>query len=58
MHIIELICKKLRKGKSVYQIAEELEEDEFTIQAIVNIAEKYAPEYDVEKIVKDVLAPV
>ena len=56
--LIELICKKLKKGKSVPQIADELEEDEAAIQAIVNAAEKYAPDYDVEKIVKDVLATV
>ncbi len=56
--LINMICRKLKKGKTVSQIAEELEEDEATIQSIVNTAEKYAPEYDIEKIVKDVLAPV
>ncbi len=56
-HLVEQVCKKLKKGMPVSQIASEVEEDEPRIQAIVNIAEKYAPDYDVEKIVKDVLAP-
>ncbi len=55
--LIEKVCKKLKKGMAVDRIAAELEEDEPRIQAIVNIAQKYAPDYDIEKIVKDVLAP-
>ncbi len=55
--LIEQVCKKLKKGMAVDRIAVELEEDELRIQAIVNAAQKYAPDYDVEKIVKDVLAP-
>ena len=54
--LVEQICKKLNKGMSVSQIAAEVEEDEPRVQAIVSIAEKYAPDYDVEKIVKDMFA--
>lgn len=54
-HLIALICRKLRKGKDAEQIAEDLDEDEIRVQMICNIAEKYAPEFDEEQILKDVL---
>ncbi len=44
--LIALVCRKLRKGKSVETIAEELEEDIENILLIYKIAAKYAPEYD------------
>ena len=53
--LIEQVCKKLRKNKSVAEIAYELEEEEPRIQAIVNVAEKYAPDYDVNAIVAELL---
>ena len=53
-HLVELVCKKLKKGMPIDRIAAELEEDEERIRAIVNVAEKYAPDYDIEKIVEDV----
>ena len=43
---ISLICKKLRKNLSVAEIADILEEDESAVQAIVDVAKKYAPDYD------------
>lgn len=55
--LIEKVCKKLKKGMAVDRIAAELEEDEPRIQAIVNVAQKYAPDYDTAKILKDVLSP-
>ena len=54
--LIEQICKKLRKGQSVAQIAEALEEDEARIQSICNVAEKYAPEYDEEQVKAELLS--
>ena len=53
--LVELVCKKLKKGMPVSQIADELEDDETRIQAIVNIAMEYAPDYDVEEIAGKVL---
>jgi ribosome-binding protein aMBF1 (putative translation factor) len=47
---IAFICKKHRKGLSVEDIAEMLEEDEAFIRAIYELADEYAPEYDVEAI--------
>lgn len=51
--LIEQVCKKLRKHKSPELIAEELEEEEFTIKEICEKAKKYAPEYDIDKIYED-----
>ena len=50
--VIKQVCKKLAKGKDVYTIASELEEDDEIekIKQIVDIAQKYAPGYDTEKI--------
>ena len=53
--LVSLICKKLKKGMSVAQIAEAVEEDEARVQTIVDVANKYAPDYDVEKIVQELL---
>ncbi len=50
--LVSMVCKKLKKGKSVSKIAEELEEDEAHIQIICDIAAEFAPEYDVSKIVE------
>ncbi len=53
--LVSLICKKLKKGMSVAQIADAVEEDEARVQAIVDVAQKYAPDYDVDKIVQELL---
>lgn len=47
---IELLCKKLRRAKSVEQIAEEREEDIGMIQGLCEAAASFAPDYDTEKI--------
>ena len=49
--IISQICRKLAKNKSVGMIAEELEEDDIEyIQHICEVAEKYAPDYDADRV--------
>ena len=53
--LVSQICKKLKKGMSVAQIADAVEEDEARVQAIVDVAQKYAPDYDVDKIVQELL---
>lgn len=52
-HLIKLICAKLKKGKLNSQIAEELEESIEIIDFITTVAKKYAPDYDVEKIMEE-----
>lgn len=48
--LIEKICRKLRKGKSLFLIAEELEEEESAIKEIYDAALSLAPDYDTDKI--------
>ena len=53
-HIISLICKKIQKGKDIRTIAEELEEDDdIFVSRISEIAAKYAPDYDTDKIYEE-----
>lgn len=49
---VELICRKLKKGKQTAQIAEEMEENIEDVQAVVDTAESFAPEYDVDGILE------
>ena len=51
-YLISLICRKLRKGKSIEQIADELEEDEVRVKVICGIADEFAPDYDEEKVMQ------
>lgn len=50
LKLIDLICRKLRKGKRPEQIAEELEEDMAIIVGICKAASGFAPDYDCEKV--------
>lgn len=54
--LISLICKKLAKGKSPETIAQELEEDLSAISPIIEVAQKYAPDYNEELIYQDITA--
>ena len=47
---LSLICRKLQKGKPINVIADELEEEYEHVEQICRVAERFAPEYDVEKI--------
>ncbi len=53
---IELVCRKLARGKTPEEIAEDLEIDLSEVQRICGAAVKYAPDYDTEKILEDLLA--
>ena len=50
--LVSFVIKKWQKGMSAEEIADFLEEDVLTIQRIYDIANTYAPEYDIEKIVQ------
>ena len=56
LKLISQVLKKLRKSYTVAQIAETLEETEEKIGEIVEIAQKYAPEYDERKILDEVMS--
>lgn len=51
-HLTECVCKKLRKGKDIKLIAEELEEEISVVEKICEIAKNYAQDYDVEAILR------
>ena len=53
--LLNQIIGKVRKGKSVPEIAEALDEDEESISRRVEIISRYAPEYDLEAILDEVL---
>ena len=48
--LAELVCCKLKKGKTPEEIADALEEPVENIQKICRIAERYAPEYPAEDV--------
>ena len=52
-HLIDLICKKLKKGKDIDTIADELEEEVETITPIIETAMKFAPDYNVDAIYEE-----
>ena len=54
--LVDLVCRKLAKGKSPEAIAESLEEAPDAVQRICDVAAKYAPDYDTEKILQEFLA--
>ncbi len=51
--IIGIVCKKLAKGRSVEQIADESEQELERISRICHIAEKYAPAFDQDMIYRE-----
>ena len=55
LRLIRQVCCKLKKGKSIEQIADELEEEEARIQVLCDVARDFAPEYDERKILAAVM---
>lgn len=53
---IDLVCRKLAKGKTPEAIAEDLEENLIEVRRICDVAAKYAPDYDIERILQEFLA--
>ena len=50
MKTISLVCRKLARGKSPEEIAEDLEEEASVIAPICEVAGSFAPGYDADKI--------
>ena len=48
--LVMQVCRKLAKGKTAAQIAEDLEENLEEIEAIVKAAAAFAPDYDPERV--------
>ena len=55
LKLIQMVLKKLKKSCTAAQIAESLEEPEEKINRIMEVAEKYAPEYDERQILQEVM---
>ena len=53
--LLNQVIGKVKKGKSIQEIAEALEEDEKSISRRVEVIRRYAPEYDLEAILDEVL---
>ena len=53
--LLQKIITKVRKGKTVQEIAEALEEDETTIGKWIEIVNRYAPQYDQQAIMSEVM---
>ena len=53
--LIQLICRKRRRGTSTILIAEDLEEEIQTVEEICDIAEPFAPDYDFEMVWQEYL---
>lgn len=54
--LVVLVCKKLKRRQSREVIADALETDLETVERIIAVAQKYAPDYDVKAIVGELLA--
>lgn len=50
-----MVCKKMKKNQSMERIAEDLVEEIETIEPIYNAAKKFAPEYDTEAVLGEML---
>lgn len=48
--LIELVCKKVKKGKTLEIIAQELEEETDSVAAIYEAVLNAAPDYDIDRI--------
>lgn len=55
LRIINQVIKKISKGCTVAETADMLEEEPTMIQHIYDVAKKYAPDYDAEKICAELL---
>ncbi|MDE6641552.1 MAG: Rpn family recombination-promoting nuclease/putative transposase [Acetatifactor sp.] len=53
LKLIDLVCRKMVKGKTIEEIAEALEEDVKEVACIYHVAVGFAPNYDREKILQE-----
>ncbi|MCI8530086.1 MAG: hypothetical protein HFH82_13200 [Lachnospiraceae bacterium] len=54
--LVQMICKKMRKGRTLETIADELEEEIYVIAPIYEVASKFFPDYDSELVYEEVEA--
>ena len=51
--LVEQVCKKMQKGKTVQEIAEELEEEQGKIEIIFQVALKYHANLEAKEMILD-----
>lgn len=54
-HLVKLVCKKIKKNLTAEEIAELFEEDINEVQQICDVASRYAPDYDADKITEELM---
>ena len=54
-NFVEMVCKKLKRGKDPENIAEDLEADLDKVKRICLTAKRFAPEYDAEQVFSELL---
>lgn len=52
--LVSQICKKMKKNKRLEEIAEDLEEESSVIEPLYHAAEKFAPDYDPDEVLKQI----
>ncbi|MCR4991113.1 MAG: hypothetical protein K6A38_09645, partial [Lachnospiraceae bacterium] len=52
--LIDQVCRKIQRGKTAAEIAEDLDEDPAEINKIYSVALKHAPDFDVQKIYDEI----
>ncbi len=52
-HLVDLVCRKLTKGKTLEETADELETDIEDIRPVYTAASRFAPDYDRERILTE-----
>lgn len=55
--LVDLVCRKLVKGRTLEIAAAELEKDVEEIRHIYTVAAEFAPDYDREKIMEELQKP-
>ena len=50
INLITMICRKLKKGKTPEQIADDLDEEYSKVERICNAAKQCGPEYDSDEV--------
>ena len=53
--LVKQVCNKIKEGKDVYAIVKEVGVEEATTREICYIAQNYAPDYDIDKILDEVM---
>ena len=54
--LVSLLCKKMKKNKTLEKIAEDLEEEISVMEPLYRAAEKFAPDYDPDAVFRQIVS--